>query len=433
MTVKAAIPEIVVSATPDSDVAGRTIIVTVTVVNPYNETLTDVPTPVLTYSIEGNDQKFYFSESFNIPKEAKPEEYIEIKAVILANDNYMEGQGTALVIVKECMHTGTTTLKWDEEYHWYNCSYCGNDLDKEAHTGGVADCESKAKCEICKVEYGDLDKDNHTHKLEEWLYDKSWHWHSCLCGAHVDKNAHISDSMATEYEDEICKFCGYVMNFATGHIIHTANKEKLYSDNTQHWYKCNGCEEKVEIENHTFGEWEVVLEATETAEGKKVRTCAICSYEDEKNIPTLDLSDNEVDENESSIPNDETKNETTDDVTDKKETDQAEEETVTVEEETEQAEAVTVEDSTEPTEEETVEEDTESSKEVNGEVNDELSGEINDKRSNESKQDEKVETETANDSEEDTSEGDIDTLVVVLVSLASVSAIGAVLVRRKFF
>ena len=54
--------------------------------------------------------------------------------------------------------------KWesDETNHWHTC-YFGTKFDVTAHNGGEATCVSKAVCEVCKVQYGDIDAANHKH------------------------------------------------------------------------------------------------------------------------------------------------------------------------------------------------------------------------------------------------------------------------------
>ena len=54
--------------------------------------------------------------------------------------------------------------KWesDEKNHWHTC-YFGTKFDVTAHNGGEATCVSKAVCEVCKVQYGDIDAANHKH------------------------------------------------------------------------------------------------------------------------------------------------------------------------------------------------------------------------------------------------------------------------------
>ncbi len=73
-------------------------------------------------------------------------------------------------------HTGGTELKGDKPATCVDAGYTGDTyclgcgdvlvtgkaLPAEGHIGGVADCHSKAVCEICDQPYGDLDKSNHT-------------------------------------------------------------------------------------------------------------------------------------------------------------------------------------------------------------------------------------------------------------------------------
>jgi hypothetical protein len=44
------------------------------------------------------------------------------------------------------------TLETDANYHWYSCN-CGESSEKVKHSGGTADANGKAKCEVCEAEY----------------------------------------------------------------------------------------------------------------------------------------------------------------------------------------------------------------------------------------------------------------------------------------
>lgn len=61
------------------------------------------------------------------------------------------------------------------------------------------------------------------------------------------------------------------------------------SDAENHWHSCDAvdCEEKSELGAHTFGEWKVTVEATETSKGTRVKTCTVCSYEVSETINEL--------------------------------------------------------------------------------------------------------------------------------------------------
>ena len=62
-------------------------------------------------------------------------------------------------------HNPASVWTTDETDHWKECQTvgCGNVIDKAAHSGGEATCVSKAVCEVCKAQYGDVDATNHKH------------------------------------------------------------------------------------------------------------------------------------------------------------------------------------------------------------------------------------------------------------------------------
>ncbi|MBR2152798.1 MAG: hypothetical protein IJ944_05915 [Clostridia bacterium] len=49
---------------------------------------------------------------------------------------------------------------YDAENHWFTCE-CGAEVDKEAHKGGEATCQDKAKCDVCGQKYGEIDPEGH--------------------------------------------------------------------------------------------------------------------------------------------------------------------------------------------------------------------------------------------------------------------------------
>ena len=59
------------------------------------------------------------------------------------------------------------------------------------HTGGKATCKAKAICDICKMEYGELDSANHVEKVK-WIITPTTHEqrYSCCNAIAVKKAAH---------------------------------------------------------------------------------------------------------------------------------------------------------------------------------------------------------------------------------------------------
>ena len=113
-----------------------------------------------------------------------------------------------------------------------------------------------------------------------WQKDDTRHWHVCACGEEVDVAPHVPDrTAATETEAVKCTVCGYIITPALGHTTHTAGEEWL-SDDTNHWHKCTGCNEKLGVAAHTYGAWTVTVQPQAGVAGEKERECSVCGYKE---------------------------------------------------------------------------------------------------------------------------------------------------------
>ena len=141
-------------------------------------------------------------------------------------------------------HKLSTAWSAQGDYHFHKCtvSGCSYTADRTACSGGTATCKNKAKCSVCKSEYGALA----AHSYEsEWKSNQTNHWHECIiCGNKKDSAAHTPGPAATETTAQTCKTCAYVLKAATGHIQHTPDGQ-WKSDETHHWYGCIGCTDAV--------------------------------------------------------------------------------------------------------------------------------------------------------------------------------------------
>lgn len=61
--------------------------------------------------------------------------------------------------------------------------------------------------------------------------------------------------------------------------------EEWQFDPNVHWQICTDCKEKGSAQEHRFGEFTVIAEATETEAGTKQRICEICGYKEISEIP----------------------------------------------------------------------------------------------------------------------------------------------------
>ena len=241
-------------------------------------------------------------------------------------------------------HTRSDVWSSDGTYHWHVCTICNAELDKAEHSGGTATCQAKAICDVCKAEYGTTT--NHTFISK---HDNTQHWKECsICGAIDSENPKtnhtfgewetVTDSTctATGTKKHTCTGCDYSETGVIEKKAHTTEHHdrvdptctttgsieywqcgvcgKMFSDaacttevtdvtldklphsagtawekdTTYHWHLCVNCESEVmDKAAHTYGDWVVITEATETEAGLRKRTCSVCGYEQTEEISML--------------------------------------------------------------------------------------------------------------------------------------------------
>lgn len=130
----------------------------------------------------------------------------------------------------------------------YSCTRCSRSRQEaisktEIHTYDD-DCDTQ--CNVCGAIR------SITHQYEGiWFSDTQAHWHECsICGAEDVKTAHTPGQEATEYVPQSCTVCGTVLTPALGH---THKWEETYSTNKEgHWYGCEGCDEREQEQAHSY-------------------------------------------------------------------------------------------------------------------------------------------------------------------------------------
>ena len=127
----------------------------------------------------------------------------------------------------------------------------------------------------------------HSATSATWQSDGTRHWHVCACGEEVDVAPHVPDrTAATETDPVKCTECGYIITPALGHVTHTPGEEWL-SDDTNHWHKCTGCNEKLGVAAHTYGAWTVTVQPQAGVAGEKERECSVCGYKETALVEAL--------------------------------------------------------------------------------------------------------------------------------------------------
>lgn len=219
-------------------------------------------------------------------------------------------------VAPTCTETGLTAGK--------ECSVCGFEIVKQevlpavGHKGGTATCAEKAKCEVCGVAYGEVDKDNHpadalvTEGAKEATCTEngSTGTGKCnACGTEFDEATVIpakghSFGDYTETKEATCtakgeatatcSVCGETDTkeiAAKGHSFgdYTVTKEATCTAKGEETTTCSVCGEtdtkEIDALGHEWGEWKVTVEATKTEKGEKVRVCSVCGENETKEIP----------------------------------------------------------------------------------------------------------------------------------------------------
>lgn len=123
---------------------------------------------------------------------------------------------------------------------------------------------------------------------ETWKSDGTKHWHECTCGEKMNVEPHIPDrAEPTQNDPVMCTICKYIITIALGHTTHVA-EETWLSDEDNHWHKCESCNEKMNVEPHSFGEWNITIQPQESIMGEKERECSVCGYKETLPVDALE-------------------------------------------------------------------------------------------------------------------------------------------------
>ena len=240
--------------------------------------------------------------------------------------------------------------KWssNDTQHFHKCLTKGCDYIKDAadHSGGKATCQEKAKCDVCKAEYGDLgahtltktaakaptclETGNNeyytcsvcgkvfknaagttettvaaetlakttTHNVETGKYATSAteHWQICkVCGIEIKdsraKHTFVKDE-ATGVET--CSVCGYAIGGKVDeNHQHAADKEAgLFRDENNHWYKCTdkNCTSHVGEAKHDFETVSTTKDGNKTTTVEKCKTCQYVKTTTVDNTPVTPVN-----------------------------------------------------------------------------------------------------------------------------------------------
>ena len=147
---------------------------------------------------------------------------------------------------------------------------------------------------MCAIFEASEVQEEHTHSYE-MKNDETNHWQECECGDIIDSENHsFGDWTITKEatykevgsQERTCTVCGYVETEEIPVIEH--EHEFVYVvDEDGHHQLCEVCGDTTEVEEHTFGEWNVTKEATYTETGMQEHECTLCGFSEEEEIPVV--------------------------------------------------------------------------------------------------------------------------------------------------
>ena len=137
--------------------------------------------------------------------------------------------------IRSAVEATCTTAGYTGDTYCKDCDALlstGTVIPATGHTGGTATCLRRAKCEVCGERYGDIDRSNHVDGcVPEWTVTETEH--------------------------------------------------------TQKYSRCGKL--LTETGAHTFGDWTVTQEPTESEKGEQERVCTLCGCTETEAIPAAEV------------------------------------------------------------------------------------------------------------------------------------------------
>ena len=188
-------------------------------------------------------------------------------------------KGHSYVEIGSIVPTGATCT--EDGYFTLTCDVCAYsyvtyDLDGDGKTdsssygcfGGVATCSSKAVCQECHKEYGELTECDYTYTMN----NDGTHNAVCSVNSEHNKKESCADTTGANHcvSDEICSMCSYVLSVATGH---TGGKATCTEPGV-----CEKCGlEYIGITDHNWN-WSPDSEETNPIQCTEPQVCLDCGF-----------------------------------------------------------------------------------------------------------------------------------------------------------
>ena len=217
-------------------------------------------------------------------------------------------------------HTGNEEIRGAVEATCTTAGYTGDTYCKDCdalltsgtvipatgHTGGTATCKDSAVCEVCHKPYGEKDAANHVGGTEvrdavEATCAQDGYTGDTYCkdcdallstGTVIPATGHTGGT-ATCLRRAKCEVCGerYGDIDRSNHVDGCVPEWTVTE--TEHTQKYSRCGKLLtETGAHTFGDWTVTQEPTESEKGEQERVCTLCGCTETEAIPAAEVEAN---------------------------------------------------------------------------------------------------------------------------------------------
>ena len=215
-------------------------------------------------------------------------------------------------------HTGNEEIRGAVEATCTTAGYTGDTYCKDCdalltsgtvipatgHVGGTATCKDLAECEVCHKPYGEKDSSNHAGGTEvrgkkdatctAAGYTGDTYCKGCdallSSGTAIPAAGEHTGGTPTCLRRAKCEVCGERYgdidrsNHADGCVPEWTVTE---TEHTQKYSRCGKL--LAETGAHTFGDWTVTQEPTESEEGEQERVCTVCGCTETEAIPVAEV------------------------------------------------------------------------------------------------------------------------------------------------
>lgn len=147
---------------------------------------------------------------------------------------------------------------------------------------------------MCTVFEASEVEEEHIHSYE-MKNDETNHWQECECGDVIDSENHTFGDWTitkeatfkeTGSQEHTCTVCEFAETEEIPVIEHDHDFEYVVDENGHHQI-CEECGDTTEVEEHTFGEWNITKEATYKETGMQEHECTLCGFVETEEIPII--------------------------------------------------------------------------------------------------------------------------------------------------